>query len=691
MASTGSGLAPNAGIPYQHRVSAWFLAAMLLDLDTSSALGVEGETVVKQISYETSDNIDDLKIVCDDCREFLVQIKRSINFSESESSKFYKVIDQFIRQYLQVEDRTAAYVLITSTRASSKVRGELRDILESIRLNDEAFTQNPLSASGQEVYAKYKVAVERAFKSHAIRDMTLDKFLDFSRRVFVSVFDIERGQPLESATIMLLSQVAVINPELVWALLYQHVSDHAKNRVSVNKQGLTRLLSQYLRDTEEHQSKDEINDELVRVAIEELGPSSDKEVLLMESFVDGPDYLIAEMIRFKDDCTKKFRFVGDKVIMTHLNNITRKVMRRCATVTGMTCLLSQEIPLPPGKSIAIALGQGMEDVEQPACAQAYSALCKQLLNDNKAPHKCLHCGRVVSQVGALFVEVDDEELLHVVGTVHKECLRSTDRVLGSTEKSTFLNHFDVELWIRCLKGGQGMFNDLKRRSFSSIQVVLWDSNFEHGADYRFCIRVTLEDGSYRYLLDRGRVHRFDGSGAEKTARQLNEGIRRNKEKADPYCYTSESGMFSNYSLLLPNKNDSEECLECIFAEPVQYSELIGRRHNTCDNYYAPLCMLSDLSSEDILTINDCVVFLTDPLLLDRYLENWRRASIKISDFALKIIENDVLFDNRLRLLVRREVRAIVDPLVDQNGNFVKGVIFEETDFDALRARGLVTR
>src|SRR5205085_10641969 len=81
----------------------------------------------------------------------------------------------------------------------------------------------------------------------------------------------------------------------------------------------------------------------------------------------------------------------------------------------------------------------------------------------------------------------------------------------------------------------------------------------------------------------------------------------------------------------------------------------------------------DAQTEETFTINDHVVLITDPSALKEFLENWKRAQIELSEYEMKIIERDQDFDVKMRYIFSNGLNAIVNPQVDRNRNFIRGI------------------
>jgi len=671
-----SGAATNAGIDFQQRVSAWFLAAMFLKLDISDIAGFYIPATIREIAFETSTPIDDLKLSCNEL-EIYLQIKRTIQLSTDSSTPFYKTIEQFFKQHLLGECEKEIYVLATSSDASSKVIRELKKITDSIRLNDEGFMQNPLNKSEKDTLQKYKTCLRRIHKKFTGKEITHDDFKSFSQKMYVSVFDIEQGMPLEKAVLLLLGTRVAINPSLIWANLIKSSLVYASKRLSINVVGLLQNYKKYLRSSDDSKLNEVSESDIANIIMENSSlAASGKEVLLVESPIGENSYLIAELSRFSEDCSKQLEFFDNRCLLAD-KKTTWTVLHRCSTLNGMIRFIEENLSLLNDKDVVIAPAKEIENVEATPCAMAYAELCLQVLQKNRVLLKCLHCGKAISEDKSLVVEIDDNHFNQTIGLVHKECLRSIDRVLGLMKSDFFENHsylrrFDAGLWVKCLKDGQGAFSGLKNMKLQSVANMAWDSETECEIACDYCIKVSLEGNLFEYIKRRGKIQRFDESSAQQRAEAFNKGIERMKAQRNPYCYTSKNKVFGAYDTLLSQKDSDEELLECIRATPARYTELLGKIYNTNTNFYAPLCLVADLASGELFSLNDCVVFITDPLSLKNFLGNWEKAGIQIEDYELKIVATDMEFDTRVKATFQKGMGIIIDPLLDTNKNFVKG-------------------
>ena len=243
----GSGSATNAGINYQQRISATFLLTCLFKTEISLFLNDEkfNNRIIQTIQLEGIDKIDDLSITLDNQEKIYCQIKRKVNLSDSKESDFYKTINQFIQQYLNNNSKEN-YFLFTTSYSSSKITRELKKIMNSIRLNDFAFTENPLNKSEQESLKKYEKVVKRIFKIYTKKEMTEDQFISFSKKVFIDSFDIELNSSIEKSVLLLISMNSIVSPSLLWEMMISKCLNFASQRLIVNYENLYDIYKEYL-------------------------------------------------------------------------------------------------------------------------------------------------------------------------------------------------------------------------------------------------------------------------------------------------------------------------------------------------------------------------------------------------------------------------------------------------------------
>jgi hypothetical protein len=209
----------------------------------------------------------------------------------------------------------------------------------------------------------------------------------------------------------------------------------------------------------------------------------------------------------------------------------------------------------------------------------------------------------------------------------------------------------------------------------NIHHLLWTPDDENDEEAEYCIRTNLSDGSFVYVLSRGRVEKYSKLKAERQVEAFTQGFEKAKKMNDPWGYTSKNQAFGTRSVLLQTKELDEHFIECVSAEPVRYNKSIGKLHDNATGYYTPICFLINKFSGDPFSIHGHIVLLTEPVKLNHYLENWREAKIEtISDYELRIIKQDTDFDIKARQFTGLGYAIVANPIFDGDQNLISGVI-----------------
>jgi hypothetical protein len=687
---SGGGAATNAGIDYQQRIAAFFLIYMLLGRDISEILDIYNSKKIINLSFETSDKIDDIKVCLEGNAKIFIQAKRRLNLSSSKNSQFYSVLKQFVEQYSLRSVNSEYFMLITSSQASSKIIRDLRKIIESIQINDTGFQFNPLNQSEIATLKTYKSLVRKCFLSIEHRKITDDDFFEFSRKIKIIIFDIESGMSFEKSILILLTGFSKISPSLLWKSLISYALELSSKRLSINKEGLASRFGKFFCDVDDciGAQEDLSNDEkldLLNLEIQSINSiSSGREVLLIEAgeellnISEKPDYILVEMIRFRDDFSKKHLFIDNKCFITA--DFSWNVIYRASTYQGINRIIEKSLIDLSGKKITIAPLQLAEEDEDPdltLCSQLYSESCNAILKQNSYIHKCLHCDKSILGTEFLLVELDDKNSEHMIGCIHIKCLRSIDRIIGIIE-SNFLNNyshlkkFDFQLWSELIKNGQYCFDGIKSTNIDSnnFKLITWSSDCEYNSTYSYCVKTNLENDDYVYVTDRGKIHRMNLLDAQETV-QVSNNLYKEWQEIDPLCYTSKTMIFGPYSKLITVKNNDEKCLKCICSEVVKYNKVIEKIYDLHKSFYAPLFIILDEIDELPIEINYCIVVMTNPLEFDSFLDNWQQAGLHLSNYELKIIEHDWDFDKFAEKIFHSDKPIIVDPILDRDGVVVK--------------------
>jgi hypothetical protein len=414
------------------------------------------------VSFESSAFVDDM-VVKTTTGNLYVQAKRNISMSDNEDSEFMKTVHQFVNQFLQEPSGSHKFVLATSSGSSSKIKQELRKILESIRLNDAGFKDNPLNKSEEDTYRKVKNCISTSYfaiTNKNIADATITEIL---KKMYVAIADVQQGMPLEGAILTILASNSRVKPELFLSATISLALSLASARQSINKNGLDSRLGNYI-GALTPEKKHAVEQDFFKIEMCAGKISSGRELLLIESFIDGQDFLIVELIRFDDSGNKKVKFHDN--LCELVNGSTWSVLSRAATYSGIERYIEERSDKFKDKRIGFLPINTDDDVENSPFALAYGDYCEDIRKGNDLPFRCLHCGDSISENGAPFVEIDEMGADHILGLVHKKCLNPLDRVLGEIKAEVFdeydyLKDFDYKTWFEFLQTGQAMFGSLE--------------------------------------------------------------------------------------------------------------------------------------------------------------------------------------------------------------------------------------
>lgn len=669
------GAATNSGIDFQQRIAALVMAHIIADVHDFTTLQLGSGLNVREIRFETSDCIDDLVVVTDHGHIY-IQAKRTLSLSDKAGSEYSAVLKQFVSQYIANKSDSDSYVIATSSRSSQRITKELRKLTEAARLNESGSGDNPITKAEIDVLDKTKTLLQAHYLEKTGMPMSDKVFADLFKKIRVAQLDIEGGAPLEVAVLTLLSGKSSVSPELLWGSLIALCVSLAKDRLSIDKTGLFTRIGKFI-GPPSHKAAYEVAGEYFRLQCQGSF-SAGREVLLVKSFLPDADFLIVELYRFEGDGRKRLKFFDGKVELT--NGETWNVIHRASTFIGIERFLDEHAEQFSNARIIIIPINTEANPEDEPYVNAHAEYCAHLAESSGNSLVCLHCGDPVSDDSSPFIEIDEEHLDHAVGLVHKKCLRPTDRVLGVITNDLFrenklLRNFDYAKWFLYAPRGQGLFHATAQIQ-NRILPVAWKPDYSRLAKGAWCIKISLEDGSARYVHERGQVVRYNKDEAVETANFFNVQFGDARVEEDPWCYTSENDGFGKYSTALQVMSTEETCILCVSAEAVLYTQSIGNTYSSSDNFYAPLAILLEHESGYPILINDAIFLITNPLRLEKFVDNWKKAGIELPEFVITIIETDNDFDKFVRQVKDEEGVVIVDPLLNMAGELSSGFIIE---------------
>ncbi|WP_411076285.1 hypothetical protein [Streptomyces sp. cmx-4-7] len=660
------GAATHSGIDFQQRIAALVMSHILcgtLDLDLLGFGGVR----VNELRFETADDIDDLVLVGPDGRVF-IQAKNTISMSADPSSDFGSVLAQFVSQYVGDNRPNDVYVLATSTEASSNVRKVLRKLTEAARLNGFSSTATPLTNVEKDVLGKTEAIIRYHHQAVAGAPISQEDIQRILARMRISSLDIREGGSLEAAALMMLGSRAVVPPRLLWGALVALAVSLARDRLSISAAGLKERMGRYV--SENLEGNDGGASELFT---EDLlaGLSYGREVVLARSPFDECDFLIADFKRFDDAGAKRLKFDEGHVELAQGQRWG--IVGRWATGAGLERYLQRHADEYQDKRLFVVPANLTDDLNNSPAALAHGAQCSALASKIRDPFLCRHCGDPISEDGAPLVEVDEEGVPADIGLVHEACRTPTARVLGAVDAALFrengrLRNFDYRGWLTAVQGGQWLLGGLLGSSLK-LAPIAWKAEYDNFSQGGWCVELSLEDGTVRYVTDRGRVARFSARRAIDTAEEMSRHIAQARQAGDPICYTADGSVSGSYSQLLSQGHDA---IVCTGASPMRYGRAIGEAYSDCKQYYAPLAYLVDTETGDPIVVDGVISLLHNPLELDSYVENWARCGIELPDFTVSAILTDDQFDRFVRLSMARGVGIVINPKLTLRGELVSG-------------------
>lgn len=667
---TSGGAAVNAGADFQQRIAAFLMVHMLSDISDVSALGIGNGVEIRELRFESDDEIDDLVLITSHDRRF-VQAKRALSLSDNIDSDFSSVLKQFVRQFCMDCHDDDLYILATSSRSSQRITKELRKLTYASRLNEEGADQNPLTAVENEVLTKTRALCESHYQEVHGAALTADIFKQIFSRIHVAIIDIEEGQPLEHAAITLLSGKTNVSAKLVWDGLVAICLSLAKDRLSIDRSGIKKRMGHYF--SEEARVGEKQIEHILKAQL--AGSfSAGRDVLLLEYPEVGPDYLLVELIRFEDDGSRRLKFFENQV--EFLNGMIFKVIRRTATYVGMERFLENSFEAFKDSEISILAANTDEDLESKPFVKAYAEQHERMLKEADHFLRCIHCGEAVSENLSPLVEIDQDDLDPNVGLVHSDCVRPNDRIFGIIQSELFEEHkylrnFDYNLWFECSCRGPGLFVALDSMQLG-LSPIAWKPDYEQFTRGAWCVQMNLADGSARYVHERGRVVRYSEEKADEVVELFNTKFPEGLLTGDPWCYTSQDEGFVTYSVAMEHLGLEMELIKCLSAERVRFTKAIGEAYSKVENFYAPVVYLIDDSTGEPMLIGGAHFLITAPLVIGRYVENWRKSGYEVGRFSVAIVEHDDAFDRLVRNAMARGEQVVVNPIFRSDGTLARG-------------------
>ncbi len=667
----------NAGINYQQRIGALFLATMLTEsmLDTWLE-GTDG--TLQSIRFESNDNVDDIVLENNTGNFYYIQAKRTLSLSILTTSEFYKSISQFVREYLTNPEK-GKYFLAISSNSSAAITDRLRRLLNNIRRNHK-IDNLPLNKKDKTTLETFFTTISLAYKMHTNDDINKETLLILCERIYILVCDIEDGLSDERACKMLLASFNKLNFNALWNALIIDALDFATNRSIVTKNYIKDKYKNFSTSKKREKifspeliGEVQIGYDIILCHSPQLLEIAKECACTNTQSANKDSLIILQLYRFDESGKKKLSkfYPNNKLIMP--SGIEVEILYRCASLSRMEKHLKKNTSTT--NSIVLMLGNGNGQEDCFPGAQLHKKWIKDQLTKTTNLY-CVHCEEPIAGEDCYLLEIDNESESLKVGYSHIECCRPVDRVLGKLNGPIFDNYsylktFDYAFWAKAK--GQRLFQQLKN-SGNNICTVLWNSDNQSIPTGRFCIKANLEHDEYTYITQRGYVVRDTKSAIETQTKSLNEML--NDFTDANIGFTSKSNTFGPYSSVSTILEVGEEFRKCISFECVRFSSTIRELYDVEGDYYTPLAYLT--IEDDISIINDSIFMLTNPLDLKIYLDNWKE---KIgydlgNNYCVVTLKNDDTFDNFMKRATNNSIRIIVDPWFGNEQDLVRGYILK---------------
>lgn len=668
----GAGASVSSGAGFQARVGAYAMLASICGLET--AFGEGG--AISRASFETRTSIDDLVLQLRDGSHIFVQAKATIDFSLT-SGELKSVFEQFDGQDGE-GGANESYLLVTSSRASKKVTGDLRAALDAFRTSpaNVFYRDQPKALTDVITDLRSMLSDQRAATQRSKDPEAVDRVI---RKSGVLVLDVDAGDPLEQAMILVLQARGYAAPAAVWGKAIADCVAFAKTRRTVAIEQVTATFERYRVPVTE--LPPDALDDILKVEWGDLEPQGGKEVVLLKAIDDSlgavGQFFLMEFFRFDEDCNERLDFTG--AAFTLPNGAKFEVLLRAATTEGMARLLKERPELGRDRPV-YALGiNSDEDPNGSPCAVAQAKRLQAAIRWNEHLLQCLHCGQPVSQPLSQMVELG--EFLHpIAGLVHSACLKPTDRVIGGarspfSEQHPELVNFGVNAWFRSVNGGQRAFHNLASLRAGPVVNMAWGGRGGKGPPGQFLVEVVMKNGDLEIVTQRNNLHRFSKGEADAFVSRLNGMFSEAASAGDPFCYTDQSKGFGRRSLLIEQFGARESRREVSAARVRPFEQRLVGAYSMPGQWYAPLLSLRYRASGDPVAMGGAVMLLTNPIRLRDHLENWAEAGMNVEDYELVTVLTDSDFDDFMRWVEDHDHVAVVDALVDpKTGTLISGVM-----------------
>lgn len=661
----GAGAAVSSGANFQARVAAYLIVAAACDLETP--VGPAG--FVSSFSFETFEAVDDINLGTSTASHVYIQAKASIALTFAAGGEMRKVFAQFEGQHAAGEGEQDRYLLVTSARASRAVTGDFRAALAAFRTSDDRAFRRDQPKALQNVIEVARSAVQSIARG-AGRPGDVDYANAVLRKSEVVVLDLESGGSLEEGVKVLLAARDYIAPTAVWGKIVADCVEHATARSTFSTEDAIAAYRRYRRLVS-GPPPEEAAEDLLRIDFSNFRPPVEYEVVLGRAAANNgsldDQVRMMELRRFAADGTERIIFQEEGCVLPSGERLS--LIRRSATMEGMARLLAESPDLIGEDDELIIHPLDKKDARDDGLhLEIHRERLRDVFDRNPHPLRCLNCAKPIFTERCSIIEAGtlDEPLL---GLVHAECVRPSDRVLGGIRSQLFakhpeLVHFDASAWTRASENGQQMFQNAEYIGGGQSVVLAWNDPGGDGPPGDWIVETSLTNGDRVIATQRNHVHRFGRAEAEAFALSLDKAYDRARSDADPFCYSDQTLAFGTRSQLLERIGVKERITPVDRARARRYDARFAARFERAGLWYAPLVILRDAQDGTWVAHDGEVMAVTNPLALTRYISNWREAGVDLPPYETVSLLSDEAFDAFMRSIISAGFRLAVDPLFD---------------------------
>lgn len=428
-----------------------------------------------------------------------------------------------------------------------------------------------------------------------------------------------------------------------------------------------------------------IKEELAKYNSTESKIASGKELLLVYSGIEDCDFIIFENFRFDEEGNKKLTFKDGCVFFEE--DFSFKLVQRFATNKGLERYLeSNREKIKTEKQIPfICAHKDINSIENSLYSIAHSNYLQSLLDANPDKMRCLHCNEKISTDDGYLIEIDEIDLIENIGTVHVECLRPCDRIIGSSGykglTESYLINFDYELWLELLKKGQGQISPIYKNSQLPKTIILsWNERYGIN-EGKYCIREHYDNGEIRYVKRGKDIERFSENKIDQILKSFNNSIKEKEgEIYNPAAMIIETKQCGALKYIKQIKTEDQSIAIASKYEKVLYSkQLTDEVYNLIEHDYAPLVILKDIDSKQIFCIGDIIPLISKVQSIDTFIANWRNIVGDINKCSLEILKSDKEVNEFLMRVFRDDLRPILNPMFNDDFSLDSGIEIIERD------------